>query len=69
MAVKGFPGKGGSKMPYKVASYGRSGIRTTNSRGGAMAGLPPKAVNPFKTARMTVNRTTGLAKMPGKGIY
>jgi hypothetical protein len=46
-----------------------SGYRTAGPGKGTQAGLPPKAPNPFKRAKMTVNRAAGTAKMPKGGIY
>ena len=73
MAVKGFPSSGGG-MHFKIGG-GAGGMlkqsinRMSKTRGVSQAGLPPKAANPFKTAKMATNRAIGLAKMPGKGIY
>lgn len=67
MTVKGFPGstkvKGMTGMHFKI------GGGMSKTRSGQLAGLPPKAANPFKTGRMITNRAIGLAKMAGKGIY
>lgn len=73
MAIKNFPGGkgGGGFMHPKVGGMKgiSSGNRMSRSRGGSLAGLPPKASNPYKSARMVTNRAVGTAKMPGKGIY
>ncbi len=61
----------GTSMHFKIGGggMGSSIKRMFKVRGGSFSGLPPKAANPFKTAKMTTNRSIGLAKMPGKGIY
>jgi hypothetical protein len=76
MAVKGFPGSGsGSKsgsgyLHPKVGGSpktSRSSVNRTYGSGGLTTGLPPKAPNPFRQARLVTNRAIGSSRK--KGIY